>query len=122
MQETKTPRDPKKSLWASYAIIFVVVLLFNALLLPSFARMGVQQVDYGTFLQMLEGGELTTVQLDDTEILFSDTENRLYSTNAIAQDLDIVNRLEAAASSLTRWWTPPACLTICSTSSSCSCR
>ena len=92
----KTPRDPKKSLWASYAIIFVVVLLFNALLLPSFARMGVQQVDYGTFLQMLEGGELTTVQLDDTEILFSDTENRLYSTNAIAQDLDIVNRLEAA--------------------------
>ena len=96
MQETKTPRDPKKSLWASYAIIFVVVLLFNALLLPSFARMGVQQVDYGTFLQMLEGGELTTVQLDDTEILFSDTENRLYSTNAIAQDLDIVNRLEAA--------------------------
>ena len=37
MQETKTPRDPKKSLWASYAIIFVVVLLFNALLLPSFA-------------------------------------------------------------------------------------
>ena len=70
MQETKTPRDPKKSLWASYAIIFVVVLLFNALLLPSFARMGVQQVDYGTFLQMLEGGELTTVQLDDTEILF----------------------------------------------------
>ena len=96
MQETKPPRDPKKSLWASYAIIFVVVLLFNALLLPSFARMGVQQVDYGTFLQMLEGGELTTVQLDDTEILFSDTENRLYSTNAIAQDLDIVNRLEAA--------------------------
>ena len=96
MQETKSPKDPRRSLWASYAVIFVLVLLFNALFMPAFSRMGVRQVDYGTFLQMLEGGELTTVQLDDTEILFADTDNQLYSTNAIPQDMEIVNRLEAA--------------------------
>ena len=96
MQETKAPRDPKKSLWASYLIIFLLVIGFNALFMPMLARAGVRQVDYGTFLQMLEGGELTTVELNDDEIIFEDSENQLYSTNAIPQDLDIVNRLEAA--------------------------
>ena len=96
MQETKAPRDPKKSLWASYLIIFLLVIGFNALFMPLLARAGVRQVDYGTFLQMLEGGELTTVELNDDEIIFEDSENQLYSTNAIPQDLDIVNRLEAA--------------------------
>ena len=96
MQETKAPRDPKKSLWASYLIIFLLVIGFNALFMPLLARAGVRQVDYGTFLQMLEDGELTTVELNDDEIIFEDSENQLYSTNAIPQDLDIVNRLEAA--------------------------
>ena len=96
MQETKAPRDPKKSLWASYLIIFLLVIGFNALFMPMLARAGVRQVDYGTFLQMLEGGDLTTVELNDDEIIFEDSENQLYSTNAIPQDLDIVNRLEAA--------------------------
>ena len=96
MQETKAPRDPKKSLWASYLIIFLLVIGFNALFMPMLARAGVRQVDYGTFLQMLEGGQLTTVELNDDEIIFEDSDNQLYSTNAIPQDLDIVNRLEAA--------------------------
>ena len=96
MQETKAPRDPKKSLWASYLIIFLLVIGFNALFMPMLARAGVRQVDYGTFLQMLEDGQLTTVELNDDEIVFEDSENQLYSTNAIPQDLDIVNRLEAA--------------------------
>ena len=96
MQETKAPRDPKKSLWASYLIIFLLVIGFNALFMPMLARAGVRQVDYGTFLQMLEDGELTTVELNDDEIVFEDSEHQLSSTNAIPQDLDIVNRLEAA--------------------------
>ena len=96
MQETKKPRDPKKSLWASYGLIFLVVILFNVLFMPMLARSGVQKVDYGTFLQMLEGGKLTTVELNDDEIIFEDQDEHLYSTNAIPQDIDIVNRLEDA--------------------------
>ena len=43
MQETKAPRDPKKSLWASYLIIFLLVIGFNALFMrcwpaPGFGR------------------------------------------------------------------------------------
>ena len=96
MQETKKPRDPKKSLWVSYLVIFLVVILFNTLVFPMMLRAGVQQVDYGTFLQMLEDGKLNTVQLDDEKIYFSDKENNSYETNAIAQDLKLVDRLEEA--------------------------
>ena len=96
MQERKTPRDPKKSLWASYFVIFLAVLLFNWLLMPVFNRAAVQKVDYGTFLQMLDDGELSVVELQDDQINFIDKENKVYTTTAIPQDLDIVNRLEEA--------------------------
>ena len=96
MQETKKPRDPKKSLWVSYLVIFLVVILFNTLLFPIMLRAGVQQVDYGTFLQMLEEDKLTTVQIDDEKIYFIDKEENSYETNAIAQDLKLVDRLEEA--------------------------
>ena len=93
---TKNPRDPKKSLWASYFVIFLAVLLFNWLLMPVFNRAAVQKVDYGTFLQMLDDGELSVVELQDDQINFIDKENKVYTTTAIPQDLDIVNRLEEA--------------------------
>lgn len=96
MQETKKPRDPKKSLWVSYLVIFLIVILFNILVFPMMLRAGVQQVDYGTFLQMLEDDKLTTVQIDDEKIYFIDKENNSYETNAIAQDLKLVDRLEEA--------------------------
>lgn len=96
MQETKKPRDPKKSLWVSYLVIFLIVILFNTLVFPMMLRAGVQQVDYGTFLQMLEDDKLTTVQIDDEKIYFIDKENNSYETNAIAQDLKLVDRLEEA--------------------------
>lgn len=96
MQETKKPRDPKKSLWVSYLVVFLIVILFNTLVFPMMLRAGVQQVDYGTFLQMLEDDELTTVQIDDEKIYFIDKENNSYETNAIAQDLKLVDRLEEA--------------------------
>ena len=96
MQETKKPRDPKKSLGISYLVIFLIVLLFNTLVFPMMLRAGVQQVDYGTFLQMLEEDKLSTVQIDDEKIYFIDKENNSYETNAIAQDLKLVDRLEDA--------------------------
>ena len=122
MQETKAPRDPKKSLWASYLIIFLLVIGFNALFMPMLARAGVRQVDYGTFLQMLEDGELTTVELNDDEIIFEDSENQLYSPTPSPRTWTSSTGWRPPASSSTRWSTTPAFLTTCSTSWPCSCR
>ena len=96
MKETTPPKNPKKKLWIGYAIVIVLLLLSNFFLLPAMMQAGVKSVNYSTFLQMLEDKELTTVQLEDQEIFFVDKNEQAYKTNAIAQDGDLVNRLEDA--------------------------
>ena len=96
MKETTPPKDPKKKLWIGYAIIIVLLLLSNIFLFPAMMQAGVKSVNYSTFLQMLEDKELATVQLEDQQIYFVDKQDQAYKTNAIAQDGDLVNRLEDA--------------------------
>ena len=96
MKETTPPKDPKKKLWIGYAVIIVLLLLSNIFLFPAMMQAGVKSVNYSTFLQMLEDKELATVQLEDQQIYFVDKQDQAYKTNAIAQDGDLVNRLEDA--------------------------
>ncbi|MEE0801062.1 MAG: ATP-dependent zinc metalloprotease FtsH [Gemmiger sp.] len=96
MQETQQPRNPKKTLGVAYLVIFVIAMLVNFWIFPAMLDNQVQQVDYGTFLSMLEDGKLSTVEIEDQQIYFVDKDQTSYKTNAIPQDLDLVNRLEAA--------------------------
>ncbi|WP_302200901.1 ATP-dependent zinc metalloprotease FtsH [uncultured Gemmiger sp.] len=96
MKETTPPKDPKKKLWIGYAIVIALLLISNFFLLPAMMQARVQSVNYSTFLQMLEDKELSTVQLEDQQIYFVDKEENAYKTNAIAQDGDLVNRLDDA--------------------------
>ena len=96
MQETQQPRNPKKTLGVAYLVIFVIAMLVNFWIFPAMLDNQVQQVDYGTFLSMLEDGKLSTVEIEDQQIYFVDKDQTAYKTNAIPQDLDLVNRLEAA--------------------------
>lgn len=96
MHETQQPRDPKKTTGIVYAVILVVLLLLNFWAFPAMMKGQVKQVDYGTFLNMLEGGELSTVEIQDQQIYFVDRNDTTYCTNSIAQDLQLVTRLESA--------------------------
>ena len=96
MHETQQPRDPKRTTGIVYAVILVVLLLLNFWAFPAMMKGQVKQVDYGTFLNMLEGGELSTVEIQDQQIYFVDKNDTTYCTNSIAQDLQLVNRLESA--------------------------
>ena len=96
MHETQQPRDPKKTTGIVYAVILVVLLLLNFWAFPAMMKGQVKQVDYGTFLNMLEGGELSTVEIQDQQIYFVDKNDTTYCTNSIAQDLQLVNRLESS--------------------------
>ena len=96
MHETQQPRDPKKTTGIVYAVILVVLLLLNFWAFPAMMKGQVKQVDYGTFLNMLEGGELSTVEIQDQQIYFVDKNDTTYCTNSIAQDLQLVNRLKSA--------------------------
>ena len=95
-ETTQPPKDPKKKLWIGYAIILVIVILSNVFLFPAVMQASVKSVNYSTFLQMLESKELATVQIEDQQIYFVDKNDNSYKTNAIAQDNNLVTRLEDA--------------------------
>ena len=97
MKETaQPPKDPKKKLWIGYAVILAIVILSNIFLFPAVMQASVKSVNYSTFLQMLESKELSTVQIEDQQIYFVDKNDNSYKTNAIAQDNNLVTRLEDA--------------------------
>ena len=97
MKETvQPPKDPKKKLWIGYAVILALVILSNIFLFPALMQASVKSVNYSTFLQMLESKELSTVQIEDQQIYFVDKNDNSYKTNAIAQDNNLVARLEDA--------------------------
>ena len=95
-ETTQPPKDPKKKLWIGYAVILALVILSNIFLFPALMQANVKSVNYSTFLQMLESKELATVQIEDQQIYFVDKNENSYKTNAIAQDNDLVTRLEDA--------------------------
>ena len=95
-ETTQPPKDPKKKLWIGYAIILAIVILSNVFLFPALMQASVKSVNYSTFLQMLESKELATVQIEDQQIYFVDKNDNSYKTNAIAQDNNLVTRLENA--------------------------
>ena len=95
-ETTQPPKDPKKKRWIGYAVILAIVILSNVFLFPALMQASVKSVNYSTFLQMLESKELATVQIEDQQIYFVDKNDNSYKTNAIAQDNNLVTRLEDA--------------------------
>lgn len=51
MKEVKSPRKP---LLYYYGIVLLILFLFNMLITPLLAQRQVQEVDYGTFMSMIE--------------------------------------------------------------------
>ncbi len=90
----KQMEKPRKPLLFYYLIVLVVMILLNTLLFPRLMRQQITQVDYGTFLTMLENREVAVAQVEQDVIYFTDTseEPGLYATVAF-NDPDLVNRL-----------------------------
>ena len=88
---------PKKPLIFYYFVVMVTIILLNTLLFPRLMRQEITQVDYGTFLTMLENKEVAIAQVEQDVIYFTDTsqEQRVYSTITF-NDPDLVNRLWAS--------------------------
>lgn len=92
MNEVKRPRKP---LIYYYTIVLLVLLLFNFLAMPWLTRRQVQQVDYGTFLEMAENKELgqVEVQQQENQILFTNKENTAIYKTGMMPDPDLTQRL-----------------------------
>ncbi len=105
MNNIKVPNRPKKSIIYYYAIIMVVLLLINALVLPGLNDGAVTKVDYGTFLDQLNNGNVETVEISDKQIGYTiqgkDGTNKIFVTGAM-EDPDLVNRLYDANVTFTK--------------------
>ena len=85
----------KKPLIFYYLIAMGVLLLLNWFLFPSLLSTQVQEVDYGTFLTMLEEKQISQVEVESDVIYFTDNAQpaNIYQT-ATFNDPDLVNRLK----------------------------
>ncbi len=90
MQEMKTPKKP---LIFYYVIAMIVLLLINFLVYPSLMQRQVQDVDYSTFLQMLDNKEVGYVDITDTQITFTDKDQQNVYRTGVMDDIQLVNRL-----------------------------
>ena len=88
MKEVKSPKRP---LIFYYGIVLVVLLVFNLFITPMLAERQVKEVDYGTFMKMTEDKDIGQVQIDSTQITFTD-KSAIYKTGLMPDD-DLTQRL-----------------------------
>ena len=94
----KKVEKPKKPLIFYYLIALIILVLLNTFLFPNIlGKNKVKEVDYGTFLTMVEGKEVLKVELNGDTIYFTDNseEPKYYETTTF-DDPNLVNRLEDA--------------------------
>lgn len=89
-------KPPKKPLIYYYGIAFVLLILFNSLIMPFAEKHQIEEVSYNTFIQKTEDKDIGSVKIEDNEITFTDKDkSHVYRTGEM-NDPDLVKRLAAS--------------------------
>ena len=103
--QMKQVQKPKKPIIFYYVVALIVILLLNLLLFPRLLEPKVTEVDYGKFLQMVDNNEISEVQIQSNEIIFSDKSSPAnYYKTGMMNDYKLVDRLYEAG--ITEFGTP----------------
>ena len=91
-------KKPKKPLIFYYGITLLIVFLFNLLFMPWIAGQQVNEVDYGTFMSMIEEKNIGLVEISEVEnrITFTDKEQKQIYRTAMVEDPTRTQRLYEA--------------------------
>lgn len=93
MKEYKTPKRP---IMYYYFIGLLVLMFLNYFVFPQFMKHQVKEVDYGTFLTMVNEGKVNEVEVSTEEIVFTEKDsngNTNYYKTGVMYDPDLTNRL-----------------------------
>ncbi|GAA6377251.1 ATP-dependent zinc metalloprotease FtsH [Firmicutes bacterium i23-0019-B6] len=90
MQEVKSPKRP---MVFYYIIVLVAILCINFLLLPALEQRQVKEVDYGTFMTMIDEKQIDSVNIESNQIIFTDKSGDTVYKTGIIEDPDLVTRL-----------------------------
>ena len=90
----KEVKSPKKPLIFYYGIALLVIVLFNVIVSPLLVKARVTEVDYGTFMSMIEQKRIGNVEVEDDQIIFTDKDDakKIYKTGAM-NDPTLTQRL-----------------------------
>ena len=92
----KEVKSPKKPLIYYYVLVLAILCLFNLIVSPMLMRPQIDEVDYGTFMDMIEDKDIGVVEVTDTEITFTNKDNtKVYETGAM-YDPTLTERLHEA--------------------------
>ncbi len=90
MKEVKEPRKP---LAFYYIIVLVVILLFNEMARPYFDEAKIQQVDYGTFMTLIDEQKIAKVDIQEHQIVFTQKDSNQRYKTGIMDDPGLAERL-----------------------------
>ena len=91
----KEVKPPKKPLIFYYAVAMLAVFLFNFFAMPWLAQHQIKEVDYNTFVEMVEQDKVGKVEIQeqDNRILFTDKDETVIYKTAMVSDDDLSARL-----------------------------
>ena len=87
-------KSPKKPLLYYYTIALILLVLFNVIAMPWISEHQIKDMDYNTFIGMVDSGKVSAVEIQEqsNRILFEDSDKKVYKT-AMVPDDDLVSRL-----------------------------
>ena len=98
----KEVKSPKKPLIYYYGIVLLVIVIFNMVVSPLLMSSSVKEVDYGTFMKMIDDKDIGSVEVGDSEIVFTNKENtQIYKTGEM-NDPTLTQRLYDADAVFTK--------------------
>ena len=89
----KEVKSPKKPLIYYYVIVLLVLATFNLFVSPLLLSRQVTEVDYGTFMSMTEKKNIGRVEVEDSQIIFTDKNNDNIYKTGVMDDPNLTERL-----------------------------
>ena len=89
----KEVKSPKKPLIYYYVIVLLVLAAFNFFISPLLLSRQVTEVDYGTFMSMTEKKNIGRVEVEDSQIIFTDKNNNNIYKTGVMDDPNLTERL-----------------------------
>ncbi|MBS5135928.1 MAG: ATP-dependent zinc metalloprotease FtsH [Oscillospiraceae bacterium] len=83
-------------------MVLLIILLFNLLVTPMLSQRQVVEVDYGTFMDMIDEKNIGMVQVEDSQILFTDKDETTVYETAPMEDPTLTERLYHSGAKFTR--------------------
>ena len=96
-------KSPKKPMMYYYTIVLILLLVFNFVAMPWISEHQIKEVDYNTFIEMVDKGQVSAVEIQqqNNRILFQGNDNSKIYKTAMLPDNDLVSHLLEANVSTT---------------------